>query len=56
MRINAVPVKAFDMIIRNLPNSEQLPTKELLCIFQDSEGYMWYGTEGEACAVMMDIQ
>ena len=46
VRINAVPVKAFDMIIRNLPNSEQLPTKELLCIFQDSEGYMWYGTEG----------
>ena len=45
VRINAVPVKAFDMIIRNLPNSEQLPTKELLCIFQDSEGYMWYGTE-----------
>lgn len=56
VRINAVPVKAFDMIIRNLPNSEQLPTKELLCIFQDSEGYMWYGTEGEACAVMMGIQ
>lgn len=48
-------VKAFDMIVRSLPNSEQLPTKELLCIFQDSEGYMWYGTEGEACAVMMDI-
>mgnify|MGYP000855627697 FL=1 len=46
VRINAVPVKAFDMIVRNLPNSEQLPTKELLCIFQDSEGYMWYGTEG----------
>lgn len=46
VRINAVPVKAFDMIIRNLPNSEQLPTKELLCIFQDSEGYMWYGTRG----------
>ena len=33
VRINAVPVKAFDMIVRNLPNSEQLPTKELLCIF-----------------------
>ena len=50
VRINAVPVKAFDMIVRNLPNSEQLPTKELLCIFQDSEGYivLKLNAEGES--------
>ena len=53
VRINAVPVKAFDMIVRNLPNSEQLPTKELLCIFQDICGM---ALKGEACAVMMDIR
>lgn len=44
--MNAVAAQAFDMIVRNLPSSDQLPTKELLCIFQDSEGYMWYGTAG----------
>lgn len=46
VQVNAVQSKAFDMIVRPLPHAEQLPTKELLCIFQDSEGYMWYGTEG----------
>lgn len=56
VRINAVPVKAFDMIIRNLPNSEQLPTKELLCIFQDSKDICGMVLRGEACAVMMGIQ
>ena len=56
VRINAVPVKAFDMIVRNLPNSEQLPTKELLCIFQDWKDICGMALKGEACAVMMDIR
>lgn len=42
----ALQLKAYDIISRDIPNAGQLPTEELLCIFQDSEGYMWYGTEG----------
>lgn len=33
VQTNAFPVKALDVIVSPLPNSEQLPTKELLCIF-----------------------
>lgn len=44
--IRALQTGPLDVTLRNLPNSDQLPTQELLCIFQDSEGYMWYGTEG----------
>lgn len=42
----ALHTRAYDIISSKLPNVDQLPTEELLCIFQDSEGYMWYGTEG----------
>lgn len=56
VRINAVPVKAFDMIVRNLPNSEQLPTKELLCIFRIRKDICGMALKGEACVVMMDIR
>ncbi len=41
--------KAQSIITTELPGINQLPTKEVLCIFQDSEGYMWYGTEGGLC-------
>lgn len=56
VRINAVPAKAFDMIVRNLPNSEQLPTKELLCISRIRKDICGMALKGEACAVMMDIR
>ena len=49
VRINAVPAKAFDMIVRSLPNSEQLPTR----IRKDICGM---ALKEEACAVMMDIR
>lgn len=45
----ALQGKAQDIITTEFPNINQLPTKEILCIFQDSEGYMWYGTEGGLC-------
>ncbi len=41
--------KAQNIITTELPNINQLPTKEILCIFQDSEGYVWSGTEGGLC-------
>ena len=41
----ALPHRAQDVIMTELPNINQLPTRDILCIFQDSEGYMWYGTE-----------
>ena len=41
--------KAQNAITAELPNINQLPTKEILYIYQDSEGYMWYGTEGGLC-------
>lgn len=37
---------AQNIISTELPTQNQLPTGEIYCIFQDSEGYMWYGTEG----------
>ncbi|MCR5179907.1 MAG: hypothetical protein K6C30_01655, partial [Bacteroidaceae bacterium] len=29
-----------------LPNLDQLPSKRVLCLMQDNEGALWYGTEG----------
>ncbi|MCD8165418.1 MAG: hypothetical protein LUE93_04405 [Bacteroides sp.] len=34
------------MTLSGLPTQNQLPVGEIVCTFQDSEGYMWYGTEG----------
>ena len=45
----ALPHRAQDVIMTELPNINQLPTRDILCIFQDSEGYMWYGTEEGLC-------
>lgn len=44
--VSAFQAKAVDMTLRPVPHSDRLPANELLYIFQDSEGYMWYGTEG----------
>lgn len=36
---------AQNIVVSELATQHQLP-KEIKCIFQDSEGYMWYGTNG----------
>ena len=40
----AMAAKSF--VIFPLPTQSQLPVGNIHCIFQDSEGYMWYGTRG----------
>jgi ligand-binding sensor domain-containing protein/AraC-like DNA-binding protein len=35
-----------NIVVSGLKNQNQLPMAELNRIFQDSEGYMWYGTKG----------
>lgn len=37
---------AQDIVVTELPNLDQLPNSEVKCFFHDSEGFMWYGTEG----------
>lgn len=42
--------QAQDFSITALPTQRLLPTASIHCIFQDSEGYVWYGTdEGGLC-------
>lgn len=38
--------KAQEIIVTGLPTLDQLPNSEIKCFFHDSEGFMWYGTEG----------
>lgn len=40
------PLDAQDIISSQWPTEEQLPVKEIPRIFQDSDGYIWYGTNG----------
>lgn len=41
------PERAFGMYTSHyLPTQSLLPVAKVHCIFQDSEGYMWYGTTG----------
>ena len=35
--------------VRTLPTQQQLPVASVHCIMQDTEGYLWYGTEGGLC-------
>ena len=35
-----------DVVWTELPTQGQLPVANIHCLLQDSEGYMWYGTEG----------
>lgn len=37
---------ASNLISTTLPNQQQLPSGQVSLLFQDSEGYMWYGTDG----------
>lgn len=41
-----IQTMAQHIIFTELPTHQQLPVGQIQCIFQDSEGYMWYGTEG----------
>ena len=40
---------AQNIILSELPTQSQLPSGQIYCTFQDSEGYMWYGTEEGLC-------
>lgn len=42
----SIPTTAQEFIIRPLPTQHQLPVATVHCIFEDSKGYMWYGTMG----------
>ncbi len=37
---------AQQYVVSKLPTQAQLPVANIHCILQDSEGYMWYGTNG----------
>lgn len=37
---------AQSMRYATVPNQIQMPSANVTCVMQDSEGYMWYGTEG----------
>ncbi len=39
-------IVAQTIVSSNLRNQQQLPMSQLFRIFQDSEGYIWYGTQG----------
>ena len=41
-----VTMSAQQVVVTELPTQKQLPVSNIHRIFQDSEGYMWYGTEG----------
>lgn len=35
--------------VKDIPHIDKLPINVINTIFQDSEGYMWYGTEDGLC-------
>ena len=35
-----------EYVLTELPTQQQLPVANVHCIYQDSEGFMWYGTRG----------
>lgn len=41
----AVGGRSQDFTVRTLPTQPLLPTASIHCILQDTEGYLWYGTE-----------
>lgn len=41
----AIGGAAQDFTVRTLPTQPLLPTASIHCILQDTEGYLWYGTE-----------
>lgn len=41
----SVQIAAQNIIMQSIPTQDQLSTGDIIRIFQDSEGYMWYATE-----------
>lgn len=39
-------LRAQQYVARKLPTQAQLPVASVHCVLQDSEGFMWYGTNG----------
>ncbi len=37
---------AYEIVVSELPSQNRLPKSDVTLIFEDSEGYMWYGTNG----------
>lgn len=40
---------AQDIVVREIPSLDKLPVNAIHRIFQDSDGYMWYGTFNGLC-------
>ncbi len=40
------PIMSQNVVCSEFQNKKQLPMAQVFRIFQDSEGYMWYGTQG----------
>ena len=41
--------QAPNLIVSQLPGTDQLPVNEVTAIMQDADGYMWYGTSDGLC-------
>lgn len=44
-----IPTHAQNIIVKDIPLLDKLPIKAIHRIFQDSDGYMWYGTFNGLC-------
>lgn len=42
-------VHAQDIVVREIPSLDKLPVNAIHRIFQDSDGYIWYGTFNGLC-------
>ena len=40
---------AQEIVVKDIPSLEKLPVKAIHRIFQDSDGYIWYGTFNGLC-------
>lgn len=45
----SLSTKAQEIVVRNIPSLNNLPVNAIHRIFQDSDGYMWYGTTDGLC-------
>lgn len=45
----SLSTKAQEIVVRNIPALNNLPVNAIHRIFQDSDGYMWYGTTDGLC-------
>ena len=45
----SLSTKAQEIVVRNIPSLNNLPVNTIHRIFQDSDGYMWYGTTDGLC-------